>query len=211
MTGTPDGDEAVAAFIRGRLPVVPVPDVAGIVMHKAEPGTGVGRWAARGAPPYWAYWWAGGLALARHLAAEPGSVAGVRVLDLGAGGGLIAIAAARAGASHVTASECDPDAQVAIALNAGLNGVRIDAIEGDLLADSVPAVDVVLVGDLFYDAVLTGPVLAFLDRCLAADVAVLVGDPGRAPLPTARLRRIADYPVRETGTARAATVFELIP
>jgi predicted nicotinamide N-methyase len=210
MTAAPIGPDAVAAFIRARLPVVPVPDVPGIRMHKATPESGVGRRAEpSGEPPYWAYWWGGGLALACHLSADPACVAGRRVLDLGAGGGLVAIAAARAGARHVTASDSDADARVAIALNAALNQVPIDAIMGDLLGGDAPAVDIVLVGDLFYDPALARRVLAYLDRCAAAGIDVLIGDPGRAPLPTDRLRPIARYPVRETGVVRSGTVFAL--
>lgn len=200
-----DDAAAVAAFIQARLPVTPVPGLPELCLHKADPASGVGRLADTA--PYWAYWWAGGLALARHLLAHPHLVAGRRVLDLGAGSGLVGIAAARAGAAIVTASEIDVHARTAIGLNAALNQVAIAAIVGDCTAGPVPDVDLLLVGDVFYAPDVAARVIDFLDRCVAAGVEVLVGDPGRAPLPLERLTRLASYEVAEAGTARRAGVF----
>lgn len=196
---------SIAAFLRAHLPVVPVPGLPELRLHKAGPASGVGRLGE--AAPYWAYWWAGGLALARYLLDHPEQVAGRRVFDLGAGSGLVGIAAMRAGAARVVASEIDAHAQVAIGLNAALNDVTIAEIVGDCTDGPAPEADLLLVGDVFYDSAVAAKVQAFLDRCLAAGITVLVGDPWRAPLPVARLTPLASYEVAETGTARRAGVF----
>lgn len=150
--------------------------------------------------PYWAYHWGGGLALARHVLDHPGIVTGKRVLDLGTGSGVVAIAAAKAGAKSVLAADVDPYAIVAAQLNATANGVSVATMRGDLTAGSPPKVDVLLVGDLFYEAELAKRVTAFLDRCLAANIVVLVGDPWRAFLPRSRLRLLAEYPGGDFGS-----------
>lgn len=201
---------AVAAFLDAHLPVTPVPGVPGILLHKAGPASGIARLAGEdGAAPYWAWWWAGGLALAQHLQAHPALVAGRRVLDLGAGSGLVGIVAAKLGAAAVTASEVDAHARVAIGCNAARNGVALAAVVGDLLDGPVPAVDVVLAGDVFYAGEVAARVLPFLERCAAQGIEVLIGDPWRAPLPEGRLRLIADYAVAETGATKRAGVFAL--
>ncbi|WP_010544268.1 class I SAM-dependent methyltransferase [Sphingomonas elodea] len=200
---------AVADFIRAHLPVTAVPGIPALKLHKAGSASGIGRLGE--AAPYWAYWWAGGLALARYLLDHPEQVGGRRVLDLGAGSGLVGIAAARAGAAQVTASEIDPNACVAIALNAALNRVAIADITGDMTQGAAPAVDLLLVGDLFYDPYVATRVTAFLDRCVAAGVTVLVGDPWRAPLPVERLVLRAAYEVAEAGAPKRAGVFAYRP
>jgi len=198
-------DADVAAFIREQLPIVAVPGVPEVRLHKAGPASGVGRLGE--AAPYWAYWWGGGLALARYVLDHPAQVAGRRVLDLGAGSGLVAIAAARAGAAMVTASEIDPHARAAIALNAALNQVTLAEIVGDMTDGPVPDADLLLVGDVFYAPEVAVRVTAFLDRCVAAGITVLVGDPWRSPLPVERLTLLARYDVTETGIAKPAGVF----
>nr|WP_145720442.1 50S ribosomal protein L11 methyltransferase [Mesorhizobium tianshanense] len=150
-------------------------------------------------PPYWAYAWAGGAVLARYILDRPESVAGFRVLDLGAGSGLVGIAAAKAGASEVIASEIDRNGVAALGLNAAANGVTITVVGEDITAGPPPAVDVVAVGDLFYGRDLANRVMLFLDRCLAAGINVLIGDPGRAYLPRSRLRLLAEYRVPDVG------------
>lgn len=198
----------VEAFIRARLPVEPVPGVMGVRLHKAGAASGVGRWVGDDAPPpYWAFWWAGGLALAQHLQANPALVAGRRILDLGAGSGLVGIVAARAGATRVTASEVDAHGRAAIALNAALNGVTLAGIEGDVMDGPPPPVDLVLAGDLFYAPDVAARAMVFLDACVAAGIEVLVGDPGRSPLPLDRVTLLARYTVAETGATRPASVF----
>jgi predicted nicotinamide N-methyase len=199
------GGADVAAFIREHLPVVAVPGVPELRLHKAGPASGVGRLGE--AAPYWAYWWGGGLALARYVLDHPAQVAGRRVLDLGAGSGLVGIAAARAGAATVTASEIDPHARAAIALNAALNQVSLADIVGDIADGPAPEADLLLVGDVFYAPEVAARVTAFLDRCVAADIAVLVGDPWRSPLTVEPLTLLARYDVNETGIAKPAGVF----
>jgi predicted nicotinamide N-methyase len=199
----------VASFIRAHLPLTPVPGVPELRLHKAGAASGVGRLGE--VAPYWAYWWAGGLALARYLLDHPAEVIGRRVFDLGAGSGLVGIAAARAGAGRVVASEIDPHARVAIGLNAVANGVEIETLAGDRTGGAVPDTDLLLVGDVFYAPEVAARVTAFLDRCVAAGVTVLVGDPWRSPLPVTRLRLLARYDVVETGVAKPAGVFAYRP
>jgi predicted nicotinamide N-methyase len=209
-------------FIRERLPLAPVPGVPEIRLHMARPSSGLSQLAGRRqagfGPPYWAYPWGGGLALARHFLDRPETVRGRRVLDLGAGSGLVAIAAAKAGARAAIASDVDPNAIAALRLNAAANAVAIEAALGDLTGGSPPPVDLVAVGDLFYDGDLAPCVTAFLDRCLAAGAEALIGDPWRAFLPRARLRLIAEYRVADFGeagsasaTASAVFAFEAAP
>lgn len=192
------GRGAARAFIAANLPLKPAPGLPEIVIHTATPASGLRRLAA-GRNPYWAWCWAGGLALARHTLARPQTVAGRRVLDLGTGSGLVAIAAARAGAAHVLAADSDADALAAVEANAAANGVTIECLHGDLLDGPPPAADVVLVGDLFYDRAVAARATLFLERCVEGGAQVLVGDPGRAFLPLARLAPIADYPARDFG------------
>jgi predicted nicotinamide N-methyase len=196
-------------FIRANLPLVALPFLDGLRLHRAAPTSGLRQFAARrgrdGEAPYWAYPWGGGLALARYLLDHRDIVAGKRVLDLGAGGGVVAIAAMKAGARSAIAIDVDPDAPAAIALNAEANGVAVAAICDDPLDGAAPGVDLVLVGDLFYEAALAARVIAFLDRCRAARIAALIGDPWRAHLPQGRLRKLADYRLADFGDAPGAT------
>ena len=172
-------------------------------------------------PPFWAFAWAGGQALARHVLDHPHLVAGRRVLDLAAGSGLVAVAAARAGAAAVTAAEVDPLAVAAIGLNARANGVAVTALLADLLADLLaeqlpgPGPEVVLAGDVFYERSMAERVLRFLDRARGAGASVLVGDPGRTYLPRDRLRAVATCQVPvpaalEDAEVKQATVWRLV-
>jgi predicted nicotinamide N-methyase len=195
----------IGAFILANLPLTPVPGRPDLVLHQATPASGLGRLAAADdagfGSPYWAYPWGGGLALARHLAAFPAVVAGRSVLDLGAGSGLVAIAAAKVGARAVRAADIDPYAAAAIALNAAANGVDVSVEMADLTDGCVADVEVLLAGDVFYAADLAASVTPFLARCRAAGVKVLVGDVGRAFLPLDRLRVLAEHPVTDFGAA----------
>ncbi|WP_244600030.1 class I SAM-dependent methyltransferase [Blastochloris tepida] len=192
------------AFVRANSRLMPVALVPEIRLHLAD--AVVPLWQATEAeldrmmlpPPFWAFAWAGGQALARYVLDHPDSVAGRRVLDLASGSGLVAIAAAKAGAT-VTAAEIDGFAAAAIALNAAANGVGIAVETADLLdAPEVAAFEVVLVGDAFYERDLAARALAFLDRQAASGARVLIGDPGRCYLPQARLARLAHYEVPVT-------------
>jgi predicted nicotinamide N-methyase len=149
-------------------------------------------------PPFWAFAWAGGQALARYLLDHPHLVRDRRVFDLAAGSGVVAIAAATAGAARVTANEIDPYATAAIAVNAELNGVDVSIILGDVLDGDADAADVVLAGDVFYSRPMTERVLPFLRRAAARNALVLVGDPGRAYLPGERLTALERYQVPVT-------------
>lgn len=193
-------------FIQTNLPLRPVPGLDSIRLHTAHPGSGLRRLvgSSRGTTPYWAYPWAGGSVLARFFLDRPETVSGRRVLDLGAGGGIVGIAALKAGASNVLAAETDRLALESLSLNAAANGVSIETLADDLLDASLPAVDLVAVGDLFYEKRLARRVTAFLDRCAGAGIEVFVGDPGRAHLPRARLQWLADYSVLDFGEAAAS-------
>lgn len=191
------------AFIRANLPLAPAPGVPEVLLHLAGPRSGLMRLAEADpdfASPYWARCWGGGLALARHVLDHPESVAGQRVLDLGAGSGLVAIAAMKAGAASALAVDVDPYAVAAARLNAEANAVVIETLRADLTEGAPPSnVDLMLVGDLFYDADLSSAVLPFLRRCAAAGVGVLIGDPWRAHLPREQLNVVAEYPVADFG------------
>ncbi|MEU5939832.1 50S ribosomal protein L11 methyltransferase [Micromonospora sp. NPDC047548] len=186
-----------------RLRLVPTPFVPEVWLHLAEDA--IVWWARMEAaagralpPPYWASAWAGGQALARHLLDHPELAAGRRVLDLAAGSGLVAIAAALAGAAEVVANDIDPYAVAAVTVNARANRVAVAAREGDLLDGDGTGVDLLLAGDVLYDAALAGRVLPFLRRAAAAGAVVLVGDPDRGHLPAAALDVVASYPVPTT-------------
>jgi len=152
-------------------------------------------------PPFWAAAWPGGQALARHVLDTPELVAGRSVLDLGAGSGLVAVAAVLAGATRVVASEIDPFGLAAIPENATLNAVTGIEPVGDLLGEPPPAVDVVLAGDVCYDRTMTERVLPFLDAARAAGAEVLIGDPGRPYLPHDRLMEASVHDVVDTEDA----------
>jgi len=149
-------------------------------------------------PPFWAFAWAGGQALARYLLDQPEKIQNQRVIDIASGSGLVAIAAARAGALSVTAYDVDPLAAAAIAINARVNDVSVAAVCADVLSGDGPpsrATSLVLVADAFYDRELAEKVMRFLDRCCDRGVAVLIGDFGRTYLPRSRLVPLASYDV----------------
>jgi predicted nicotinamide N-methyase len=192
------GRVAAADFVHAYTRPAPVPFVPELVLHQAdEPIALWERTEADGGerpPPFWAFAWAGGQALARHLLDEPDLVAGRDVLDLATGSGLVAVAAARAGARPVTANDIDPLALAATAANAAANAVEVRCVEGDLL-DTDDRYGVILAGDVFYSREMAGRVLPYLRRAASRGALVLVGDPGRAYLPTDRMIRRASYDV----------------
>ncbi|WP_084508030.1 50S ribosomal protein L11 methyltransferase [Mesorhizobium sp. WSM3224] len=186
--------------------LAPVPSLPDIRLYLAHPGSGLQRLlepddesAAGPQPPYWAYAWAGGAVLARYVLDRPSIVAGKRVLDLGAGSGLVGIAAAKAGAREVIAAEIDRNGVVALRLNAEANDVAIHICDEGVTAGPPPAVDLVLAGDVFYAQDVGQRMIPFLDRCLSDGIEVLVGDPGRAWLPRSRLRLLGEYQVPDVG------------
>ncbi|WP_369138538.1 class I SAM-dependent methyltransferase [Modestobacter versicolor] len=181
-------------------------DVVGLWEAMETEGGGAGE-----EPPFWAAAWPGGQALARYVLDHPEVVAGRRVLDLGAGSGLVAVAALQAGATAVLASDPDPYSHTAIAVNAELNGVAGIEVAGDLLDDDPPDVDVVLAGDVCYDREMTGRVLPFLGAAWLGGAAVFLGDPGRAYVPKEGLLEQAAYDVVDAdgGPARRTTVWRL--
>jgi predicted nicotinamide N-methyase len=148
-------------------------------------------------PPFWAFAWAGGQGLARHVLDHPEIVRGKRVLDFASGSGLVAIAAALAGASEVLAADIDPWARTAVRLNAALNDVTLSFTHDDLIGLSVD-VDVVLAGDVFYDNAFAQSLTLWFEQLAKAGCEVLVGDPGRSYRPTARLEPLATYMVPVT-------------
>jgi predicted nicotinamide N-methyase len=195
------------AFIRANTRLRPVPLVPELSLYLADES--VPLWekteeelAATGLPPpYWAFAWAGGQALARYLIDRADGIAGKRVLDLGAGSGLVAIAAATAGAGAVIATDIDLFSEAAMALNTEVNAVHVETRVGDLLDppwSPQPRYDAILVGDLFYEQTTAERVLTFLARNRAAGTRVLIGDPGRAYLPKEGLVMLAEYSVPVT-------------
>ena len=163
-------------------------------------------------PPFWAFAWPGGQALARHILDHPACVAGRRVLDFAAGSGIAAIACALAGAGAVEAAEIDPLARIAIALNAAANGVAVTVAEADVVG-SACRWDLILCGDVCYEAPMTARILPWL-RHMATQAEVWIADPGRAYLPREGLIRFADYIVPtslelEDRTERRVTLYRL--
>ncbi len=206
-----------ASFLRAHTRVARPPLVPEVRLHVTDDvvalweameaeGGGAGQ-----APPFWAAAWPGGQALARYLLDSPRAVAGRRVLDLGSGSGLVAVAAVLAGAAAVVASDVDPCSHAAIALNAELNGVSGIEVVGDVLAGEPPEVDVVVAGDVCYDREMTGRVLPFLWTAWTRGAAVLLGDPGRRYLPGEGLVAVAEYEVPDVDEQqpRHTTVWRL--
>jgi predicted nicotinamide N-methyase len=187
-----------ADFVRTHTRLAPVPFVPELVLHQAQDVVALWEQTEAGGtqqpPPFWAFAWAGGQALARYVLDDPGLVAGRSVLDLATGSGLVAVAAARAGADPVTANDIDPLSLAAAAANADANGVSLQLVEADLL-DSEDTYGVILAGDVFYSRAMAARVLPFLRRAASRGTLVLVGDPGRAYLPVDAMIRRATYDV----------------
>jgi predicted nicotinamide N-methyase len=189
------------AFILGHTRLVPVPHAPEISLHVAEEVTPLwqktedelGRIGLP--PPFWAFAWAGGQALARYVLDHPEAVAGRRVLDFASGSGLVAIAAAMAGAASVRAADIDDFALDAVALNAAANNVAVTAVAENVLGRFELDADVILAGDIFYDRDLAPEVLAWLEGWRGRGAAILVGDPGRTYLPKEKLDLLATYEV----------------
>lgn len=149
-------------------------------------------------PPFWAFAWAGGQALARYVLDHPDVVAGRRVVDFASGSGIVAIAAKRAGAASVLAADIDGYCGAAIGLNAVANGVSVDFTDVDLLDAPPPEADVFLAGDICYEKPLAERVMAWLTAARAQGATVLIGDPGRTYFPKTGLIKLAEYQVATT-------------
>ena len=184
----PDVAAARLRFIQAETQLAAVPFVPEISLWQADDATGLWQRSADElggigvALPFWAFAWAGGRGLARHVLDTPELVRGRRVLDFAAGSGLVGIAAAMAGATSVAAAETDVTAVAAIGLNAAANRVAITALAGDIVGGAVDA-DVILCGDIFYDRAMTAAVLPWLRRLAAGGIEVVAGDPGRSYRP----------------------------
>jgi predicted nicotinamide N-methyase len=204
-------------FVRAHTRLAPVPFVPELRLHQADEPIALWEQTEAGGtaqpPPFWAFAWAGGQALARHVLDEPELVSGRSVLDLATGSGLVAIAAARAGATPVTANDIDPLSLAAARANAEANDVGLRYVEGDLL-DTEERYGVVLAGDVFYSREMAARVLPFLRRAAGQGSLVLVGDPGRAYLPVDGMIRRTAYEVPviealESVPVRRTTVWQV--
>ncbi|HEY7991046.1 MAG TPA: 50S ribosomal protein L11 methyltransferase [Stellaceae bacterium] len=190
-----------AAFIRANTETASPPLVPEIRLHLASEVTPLWQMTERELdrhnlpPPYWAFAWPGGQALARYLLDHPDTVRGRRVWDIGAGGGLASIAALKAGAASATAFEIDPFALAAIALNGALNGVAPLAEAREVLAEPFAGeADLILIGDMCYERPLAERLVAWLQTA-AGRAEILLADPGRAYLPKTGLELVISYAV----------------
>jgi predicted nicotinamide N-methyase len=209
------------AFIRANTQLLAPPHTPEIRLHLATELVPIWQkteeeLAAIGVPPpFWAFAWAGGQALARYLLDHGDSVRGRRVLDFASGSGLSAIAAAKAGARHVLATEIDPFAIAAIALNAAANGVAVASTLEDVIGRD-DGWDTVLAGDVCYEREMSARVFAWLRQLAARGALVLMGDPGRNYLPSSHLVELAVYDVQTTREledreVRRTKVWQILP
>jgi predicted nicotinamide N-methyase len=210
----------VESFVREHTGLAQVPFVPEIRTYQADDAIALWeiteqRHGGPGlAPPFWAFPWAGGQALARYVLDHPDLVAGRTVLDLAAGSGLVALAASLAGARSVVANEIDPYAIAAVRLNAAANEREIRTYQGNLLVEAASDADVVLAGDVFYNRDMAAAMLRFLRAARDRGAVVLAGDPGRAYVPTDDLVAAATYDVPvirdlEDVDVKEATVWRL--
>lgn len=200
-----------AEFIRANTRLLPVPHAPEIRLHLAHEATDLwqkteeelGRIGLP--PPFWAFAWAGGQALARYLLDNPAVVAGKRILDVASGSGLVAIAAAKAGAASAEARDIDAIAFAAMRLNAAANGVAIDARCADALGPD-DGWDAVFAGDICYERDMAARTMAWLAQRHRRGAIILIGDPGRSYLPRETLDAIATYEVPVTRTLEDADI-----
>ncbi|MXQ11378.1 class I SAM-dependent methyltransferase [Microvirga makkahensis] len=199
------------AFILAETRLLPVPHAPELVLHVADEATELWQRTEEELgeiglpPPFWAFAWAGGQALARYILDHPETVRGRRVLDFASGSGLVAIAAMKAGAAEVTACDIDSFAIAAIALNAEVNGVTVMPLQADLVGQD-QGWDTVLAGDICYERDLAARVTDWLFGLSRRGARVLIGDPGRSYLPKERLGRLASYEVPVTRTLEDAEI-----
>ncbi|WP_442912725.1 class I SAM-dependent methyltransferase [Kutzneria sp. CA-103260] len=193
------------AFVREHTTARATRFVPEITLRMAEDVTPLWELTGGSEPPFWAFPWAGGQGVARYVLDNPASVAGKRVFDLACGSGLVAIAAALAGASAVTACDVDELALVAAGINAAANDIVLTPLVADVLATTVDA-EVVLAGDVFYDQDMAAAMLPFLHRAAANGSLVLVGDPSRPYLPKDQFDLLARYDVPVPRSLEGVTV-----
>ena len=193
-----------AAFIRDNTRLQPVPHAPEISLWLADEVTPIWRLTEEELgemglpPPFWAFAWAGGQALARYLLDHPHEVTGKRVLDFAAGSGLVGVAAMKAGAASCLCADIDPFCEAAVAANSRSNGVALTFIGDELLDAPPPDVDVICAGDICYERPMTEAVLAWLRQARGRGVRVLIGDPGRTYFPRTGLDFLAEYQVSTT-------------
>ena len=193
-----------AEFIRQNTSVMSPPLVPEIKLHLAHEAVPLWQKTEEElgemglAPPFWAFAWAGGQALARYVLDNSNMVENFRVVDLATGSGLVAIAAVQAGSASIVATDIDEFATTAAEMNAGLNQVSLDIKLADVLHQPPPPADVILVGDLFYEKALAARCLAWLRLAQGQGARVFIGDPGRSYLPKAQLEKLAEYNVPVT-------------
>jgi predicted nicotinamide N-methyase len=222
LPGVPSpSPDRIERFVRERTEVARVPLAPEISLHQATELTALWRataaeLAAWDGSPYWAFPWAGGQALARHLLDSPGVVRGRAVFDFATGSGLVAIAAAKAGAARVVAADLDPFCGAAVRLNAARNGVEVEFRAGDAIGDPLDGFDLLLAGDVFYERPLAERGLAWMRALARRGVRVLAGDPGRNYSPRDGLAEIACYDVPtssevEAGDRLRTRVLEVLP
>ncbi|ACL66516.1 conserved hypothetical protein [Anaeromyxobacter dehalogenans 2CP-1] len=203
-------DELVA-FVRARTAPAPVPLVPELVLHQASELTPLwhataGDLAGWDDSPFWAFPWAGGQALARHLLDRPERVRGHRVVDFATGSGLVGLAAVRAGAAEVEAWDVDPFCEAAVRANAALNGLALPFRSGDPIGAPLPGVEVLLAGDVFYEGPLAARALAWFRALAGRGVTVLAGDAGRTYAPREGFTVVAEFQVPTTVEIEDAAV-----
>jgi len=200
-----DTAEARRAFIAANTTLERPPHTPELWLHLASEITPIWKLTEKALaeiglpPPFWAFAWAGGQALARYVLDHPQTVAGRRVLDFAAGSGIVAVAAARAGAARVLAADIDVFCEAAVGLNAEANAVDVACTAEDMLDLPPPAwAEVILAGDICYEQPLAARVMAWLSAARGQGARVLIGDPGRSYFPRQGLDKLAEYQVPTT-------------
>ena len=212
MSDGPKNEDDYARFIADNTKLMAPPHVPEIRLYLAEQSLPIWQKTEEELgemnvpPPFWAFAWAGGQALARYVLDHPGEVTGKTVLDLGTGSGLAAIAAKMAGARSVLAADIDRMALASVRLNAGANDVEITTTGENLLDTSPGDFGVILVGDLFYERELASRVLTYVAAAGRRGARILAGDPQRSYFPTDRFDRVAEYQVAVTRELEDALV-----
>jgi len=196
--------EGRRAFILENTRLQRPPHTPELILHLADEITPIWRMTEEALaeiglpPPFWAFAWAGGQALARYILDHPEKVAGKRVIDFASGSGIVGVAAMKAGAGHVLAADIDPFCGAALALNSEANGVRTEFTDRDLLEEPAPETDVILAGDICYEKPLAQKVMDWLAAAHVRGTRVLIGDPGRSYFPRVGLEKLAEYQVPTT-------------